>query len=89
MDPSPSKRAKQDFRQLTKEDGACMRKLISQVKKHLKLKNQQLPETDEELHDVRQVAMRELSLRICVKRVGLTVTIDMLKVTDLILFSTH
>jgi hypothetical protein len=47
MDPSPSKRAKQDFRQLTKEDGACMRKLISQVKKHLKLKNQQLPETDE------------------------------------------
>ena len=86
MDPSPAKKAKPDFRQLTDEDGACMRKLTSQVEKHLKLKNQQLRETEEELHDVRQFAVREPSLRICVKRVGLTVTIDMLKVTDLIFF---
>jgi hypothetical protein len=50
----------------------------------LKLKNQQLRETQEELHDVKQVAVREPSLRICVKRIGLTVTMDQLKVTDLI-----
>ena len=86
MDPSPAKKANPDFRQLTDEDGACMRKLTSQVEKHLKLKNQQLRETEEELHDVRQFAVREPSLRICVKRVGLTVTIDMLKVTDFIFF---
>jgi hypothetical protein len=84
MEPSPSKKAKPDFRQLNDEDGACMRKLSSQVEKHLKLKNQQLRETQEELHDVKQVAVREPSLRICVKRIGLTVTMDQLKVTDLI-----
>jgi hypothetical protein len=63
-----------------------MRKLSSQVEKHLKLKNQQLRETQEELHDVKQVAVREPSLRVCVKRIGLTVTMDQLKVTDLIFF---
>ena len=84
MEPSPSKKAKPDFRQLNDEDGACMRKLSSQAEKHLKLKNQQLRKTQEELHDVKQVAVREPSLRICVKRIGLTVTMDQLKVTDLI-----
>jgi hypothetical protein len=53
MDPLPSKRAKQDYHQLTRENGACMRKLILQVEKHLKLKNQQQRETEEELDDVR------------------------------------
>ena len=86
MEPSPSKKAKPDFRQLNDEDGACMRKLSSQAEKHLKLKNQQLRKTQEELHDVKQVAVREPSLRICVKRIGLTVTMDQLKVTDLIFF---
>jgi hypothetical protein len=83
MDPSPSKRSKPDFRQLNDEDSACMRKLSAQVEKHLKLKNQLLRETQEELHDIKQIAVRETSLRVCVKRIGLTVSIDQLKVRDL------
>ncbi len=39
---------------------------------YLKVKNQHQREVEEELRQVKEVAKREPSLRICVKRTGLT-----------------
>ena len=59
---------------------------MNQLEKYLKVKNQHLREIEEEISKVKEVAKREPSLRICVKRVGLTVSIDTIKVTFNLIF---
>jgi hypothetical protein len=67
MEPSPAKKQKIDLRQLTPEDSDAMRKLMGNMEKHLKVKNQTLGELQMELRDVKEMVKRDPSLRILFK----------------------
>jgi hypothetical protein len=51
IEPSPAKKQKIDLRQLTPEDSDAMRKLMGNMEKHLKAKNQTLGELQMELRN--------------------------------------
>jgi hypothetical protein len=80
MEPSPAKKPKFDPRQLTPEDGEAIRKLMGNLEKLLKSKNQALCEVQKELRDVKEVVKRDPSLRIFVHRICVNYPLDQIKV---------
>ena len=79
MEPSPAKKQKIDLRQLTPEDSDAMRKLMGNMEKHLKAKNQTLGELQMELRDVKEVVKRNPSLRIFVQRICVKFPLNQIK----------
>jgi RNA recognition motif-containing protein len=75
MEPSP-KRNKTDARQLAPEDAEAIRKITTAFEKHLRLKQQQKKEVEDELRAVKDVVKRDPTLRIFVKRIGLNVPME-------------
>jgi hypothetical protein len=58
MEPSP-KRNKTDARQLAPEDAEAIRKITTAFEKHLRLKQQQKKEVEDELRAVKDVVKRD------------------------------
>jgi hypothetical protein len=85
MEPSP-KKPKKDPRNLTEEDGEAIRKVMAGLEKHLKSKNQSQAAVDFELKKVKEVVRHDPTLRIFVKRIVISVSLELIKVI-LILFN--
>jgi hypothetical protein len=69
-----------DLRHLTYEDTKVIRKLTAAFEKHLRVKNQQKRDVEEELKTVKEVVKRYPSLRIFVKRIGMNIPLEAIKV---------
>jgi hypothetical protein len=78
---SPDKKYKQELRQLTQDDSDLMRKLMASFEKHLKMINQLQWGIENELKQVKEVLKRDPALRIFVKRIGMNIPLDTIKVT--------
>ena len=78
---SPDKKSKQDLRQLTQDDSDLMQKLMASFEKHLKMINQLQWGIENELEQVKEVVKRDPALRIFVKRIGMNIPLDTIKVT--------
>ena len=78
---SPDKKYKQELRQLTQDDSDLMRKLMASFEKHLKMINQLQWGIENELKQVKEVVKRDPALRIFVKRIGMNIPLDTIKVT--------
>jgi hypothetical protein len=79
MEPSPANKQKIDLLKLTPEDSDAMRKLMGNMEKHLKVKNQTLGELQMELRDVKEVVKRDPSLLIFVQRICVKFPLDQIK----------
>ncbi len=71
---------------LTEEDGEAIRKVMAGLEKHLKSKNQSQAAVDFELKKVKEVVRHDPTLRIFVKRIVISVSLELIKVI-LILFN--
>lgn len=69
-----------DLRHVTYEDTEVIRKLTAAFEKHLRVKNQQKRDVEEELKTVKEVVKRYPSLRIFVKRIGMNIPLEAIKV---------
>ena len=68
------------MRHLTPEDAEAIRKVMFGWKKHLKTKNQTLSAVELELKNVTEVVRRDPTLRVFVKRIAMSVSLDSIKV---------
>jgi hypothetical protein len=70
------------------EDQEVIKKAVSQLtaafEKHLRLKNFQKKEVDDELKELKEVVKRDSSLRLFVKRIGLSVPLEAIKVVSIL-----
>ncbi|EFX62994.1 hypothetical protein DAPPUDRAFT_269268 [Daphnia pulex] len=80
MEPSPKKQ-KTDLRVLTKEDQEVIRKITAALEKHLRLKNLQKKDVEDELKELKEVVKRDPSLRLYVKNIGVSVPLEAIKET--------
>jgi hypothetical protein len=80
MEPSP-KKLKPDGRHLTEEDTEAVRKIMAGFEKHLRAKNQAQAAIDFELKKVKEVVRRDPTLRVFVKRIAMSISLDFIKVT--------
>jgi hypothetical protein len=60
-------------------------KLMAALKKHLKIKDQLEAQVEQELQKVKDVAKRDPTLRIFVKRIGIFVLLEVIKVILILL----
>lgn len=78
MEPSP-KKFKADNRYLNQEDAEVIRKLSAAFEKHLRLKNLQKREVEEELRQVKEIVKKDATLRLFVKRIGMSVRLEAIR----------
>jgi hypothetical protein len=69
-----------DLRHVTYEDTEVIRKLTAAFEKYLRMKNQQKRDVEDELKTVKEVVKRYPSLRIFVKRIGMNIPLEAIKV---------
>jgi hypothetical protein len=79
MEPSP-KKFKSDNRYLNQEDLEVIKKLTAAFEKHLRLKNLQKKEVEEKLRQVKEVVKKDPTLRLFVKRIGMSVPLEAIRV---------
>jgi hypothetical protein len=84
MEPSPKKLKFDPRSSLPIEDQEVLKKAAGHVtaafKKHLRLKNFQKNQVDDELKELKEVVKRDPALRLFVKRIGLSVPLEAIKV---------
>ncbi len=84
MEPSPKKQ-KTEPRYLNQdpedqEDQEVIRKITAAWERHLRLKNLQMEDLEDELKNVKEVVKRDPSLRVFVKPIGMNVPLEAIKV---------
>lgn len=88
MEPSPKKQKFVHRSSMPIEDQEVIKKAVSQLtaafEKHLRLKNFQKKEVDDELKELKEVVKRDSSLRLFVKRIGLSVPLEAIKVVSIL-----
>jgi hypothetical protein len=69
---------------LTKEDQEVIRKITAALEKHLRLKNLQKKDVEDELKELKEVVKRDTSLRLYVKNIGVGVPLEAIKVVSIL-----
>jgi hypothetical protein len=68
------------LRFLNQDDLEVIKKLTAAFEKHLRLKNLQNKEVEEELRQVEEVVKKDPTLRLFVKRIGMSVPLGAIRV---------
>ena len=78
-EPSP-KKSEPGSRNLNQKDIDIVRKLVASLENHLRSKNQLQAQVENELKRVKEVVKLDPTLRIFVKRIGISVSLKVIKV---------
>ncbi len=88
MEPSPKKQKFDHRSSMPIEDQEVIKKAVSQIsaafEKHLRLKNFQKKEVDDELKELKELVKKDPSLRLFVKKIGLSVPLEAIKVVSIL-----
>jgi hypothetical protein len=64
---------------MNQEDMEVIRKITAAFEEHLQLKNLQMKDVEDEVKQVKEVVKRDPSLRLFVKRIGMSVPLEAIK----------
>jgi hypothetical protein len=64
---------------MNQEDREVIRKITAAFEEHLQLKNLQMKDVEDEVKQVKEVVKRDPSLRLFVKRIGMSVPLEAIK----------